>query len=120
MTDEGEAGEPRRKSRKSLKKAVAEVAQVQEQSPGDKLEAQSLDAQAVLDRKSSRDLREKYAKHVYLYLIGYSTAAFLLIVAHGFRLFGFNLEMPVLALLVGSTAVSAIGLVGIVVKGLFK
>jgi hypothetical protein len=120
MTEAGGDDETKRKPRKSLKKAVAEVAQVREPSPRDREVAKRLDEEAALDRQSSRGLRETYARYVYRYLIGYTIGAFSLIVAHGFRFGGFGLDTPVLALVVGSTAIAAIGLVGIVVKGLFK
>lgn len=72
-----------------------------------------------LDRKANRRLRWKYAKWVFQYLVGYSIACFILLVLHGFSLW-FTLPESVLDFLVGSTAVSAIGLVAAVVTGLFR
>jgi hypothetical protein len=57
---------------------------------------------------------------VYQYLVCCSLAAFLVLILQGTRYNGFQLDGTVMALIVGSTAVSAIGLVGTVVGGLFK
>jgi hypothetical protein len=73
-----------------------------------------------LDKSANRSLREKYASQVYDYLKFYSGAVFLLILASGFRFQGFTLPDSTLLALVGSTATASIGLVGIVVTGLFK
>lgn len=72
------------------------------------------------DRSSFRGLREKYAGWVYKYLVGYSLACLGILVAHGSKFRGFELPEAVLTALVGSTAVSAIGLVLAVTHGLFK
>ena len=105
---------------KSLRKAVEKVAGIQKEDAIDKKADVRLADEKVEDSKSTRTMREIYAKKVYGYLIGYSLAAYSLILAHGFRLWDFSLESPTLSIIVGSTAVSAIGLVGLVVKGLFK
>ncbi len=71
------------------------------------------------DRRANRVLRGNYAKNVFRYLIFYSVfVAFVLLLA-GFKVCGFRLSEDVLFALVGSTAVSAIGLVATVVAGLF-
>lgn len=75
--------------------------------------------QANQDIEANRELRFRYASWVYRFLIGYSACVFLLLVASGWSLCGFELPDNVLIVLVGSTAVSAIGLVLAVVKGLF-
>lgn len=72
------------------------------------------------DLRVNRRMRHDYAKAVFLYLIAYSVFAGATVVCAGWRLGGFELPTIVLAAIVGSTAVSAIGLVGIVVTGLFK
>lgn len=72
------------------------------------------------NHEANRDLRTRYAKAVYWYLIGYSVCSFALLLASGFKPLGFSLPDAVLSLVVGSTAVAAIGLVGFVVQGLFK
>jgi hypothetical protein len=66
-------------------------------------------------------LRQQYANKVYCYLVCYSLAALILILLSAYKEFTrFNIPDHVLLLIVGSTAVSAIGLVGFVVNGLFK
>jgi hypothetical protein len=72
------------------------------------------------NKKANRRLRWRYAKWVFRYLVWYSVFAGAVIVAHGFKLWGFQLPEIALGALVGSTAVSAIGLVASVVTGLFK
>jgi hypothetical protein len=106
--------------RRSLKKAVQKVEDVKSEDELDKKADARLDGEAVLNSQSTRTLRETFAKRVYWYLVTYTVASFILVVAHGLKAFGFQLDTTVLALIVGSTAVSAIGLVGIVVRGLFK
>ena len=106
--------------RASLKRAIEEVAKVNKPDDLDKKGAQHLDDETVSDRKSTRELRESYSKRVYEYLVWYSIAAFLVIILQGTHYNGFQLDSTVISIIVGSTAVSAIGLVGIVVRGLFK
>lgn len=72
------------------------------------------------NKKANRRLRWRYAKWVFRYLVTYSIFAAIIVVLHGFGIGGFVLPDIVLGALVGSTAVSAIGLVAAVVSGLFK
>ena len=77
------------------------------------------------DRKATRRLRFLYAKAVYKYLCWYSGVAGGLVLLSGLKfpelkLVSFQLSDMVLATIVGTTAVAAIGLVGFVVGGLFK
>lgn len=71
------------------------------------------------DKRENRKLRQRYARWVFWYMCGYSLAMFGLVVASGIECSGFELEPTVLVTLVGGTAISAIGLVVAVVKGLF-
>lgn len=64
-------------------------------------------------------LMEPYANKVFGYLVGYSIVVTIIMLLDGFSLFGFDLANYVLGIIAGSTAVSAIGLVGFVVSGLF-
>lgn len=75
--------------------------------------------QEEADRLSARGMRECYAGRAYWYLAAYSLACLLLLVFDGFHFWGFSLSDSILLALVGSTAVSIIGLVGIVLTGLF-
>lgn len=81
-------------------------------------ENEQLKAKVDLGTEKAK-LLKPYANKVYLYLCIYSTCVFLLLISSGFKLMGFWLETTVLSVLVGSTAISAIGLVHTVVKGLF-
>lgn len=72
------------------------------------------------DKQANRELRKDYAERVYNYLVGYSFGCMALLVLSGFKISGFILPDVVLSVIVGSTAVSAIGLVGFVVNGLFR
>lgn len=70
--------------------------------------------------KADRAMRKTYAGRILLYLELYSVTVGLMVVAAGFRVRGFDLPVEILATLVGSTAVAAIGLVGFIARGLFR
>lgn len=70
--------------------------------------------------KADRRMRKTYAARILRYLEYYSCGVGVIVILHGTRLRGFSLEENVLAALVGSTAVAAIGLVGFIAKGLFR
>ncbi len=72
------------------------------------------------DRKADREMRFKYSRWVYAYLVAYSVFVGGLLILHGFAAIPFALDDVVLTSLVGSTAVSAIGLVLAVTTGLFN
>lgn len=72
------------------------------------------------DKEANRKLRNEYAGKVFDYLLAYTFGAFILILLEGSGIGGFDLPDAALVVVVGSTAVSAIGLVGFVVSGLFK
>ena len=73
----------------------------------------------VKNEKSTRALRETTAKMAFIYLCALSLSVFLLVLFHGFRVFSFQLDTIVLTTLSGGTFISAIGMFGLVVKGLF-
>lgn len=60
-----------------------------------------------------------YARMVFGYLCAYTALSFAALILSGLRFHGFNLDAFVLKIVVGSTAVSAIGLVGLVIRGIF-
>lgn len=72
------------------------------------------------DKRAMRVLKMRYARAVYIYLVWYSIICAAIVTVDGFRFFHFFLPEKVLLTLIGSTGVSAIGLVGFVVNGLFK
>lgn len=65
-------------------------------------------------------LMKRYANKVFRFLVGYCMFVGLCLLLQGFHALGFNLSDTVMAVISGSTAASAIGLVGFVVNGLFK
>lgn len=70
--------------------------------------------------KADRKMRKTYAGRILLYLEIYSIIVGAMVLAAGFGLWGFSLPVEILASLVGSTAVAAIGLVGFIARGLFQ
>lgn len=64
-------------------------------------------------------MMEPYAGKVFNFLIWYCLFVAGVILLSGFKLFGFSISDTVLGIIAGSTAASAIGLVGFVVSGLF-
>lgn len=61
-----------------------------------------------------------YANRAYMFLVIYCAFVGAVLLLQGFSVWGFKLSDTVLAVISGSTAASAIGLVGFVVNGLFK
>lgn len=108
------------KAPKNIKKLTEQVASVTSEDDLDKAGSKALSEENLKNIQSARDLREKYANKLFWYLIAYSLLAYVLLLLHGFRVWGFALEPTVMAIVVGSTAASAITLVGVVAKGLFK
>lgn len=78
---------------------------------------------ARIDAKNPATVRAEmmkpYANAVYWYLVGYTVIVGAVLISHGFGWRDFSLPSSVLVVLVGSTAVAAIGLVRSVVGGLF-
>lgn len=112
--------EPSEGKPKSIKKLSSIVKDVEKKDEIDKRAEKTLQDQAIADSELARQLREKYSERVFWYLVAYSSAAIVILVFQGFGIWSFKLDTAVMALLVGSTAVSAIGLVAVVVRGLFK
>lgn len=65
------------------------------------------------------DLIEPMAKKAFWFMCMYCGAVGVLVTLHGFRTEGFKLPESVLQFLVGSTATTVIGLVGMVLTGIF-
>jgi len=64
-------------------------------------------------------LIEPYASKAYRFMVGYAVGDGGVLVADGSNFRGFKLPDGVLTLLVGSTAVTVVGLVGMVLTGIF-
>lgn len=108
---------------------VAAVEDVETPDPNDLMERfaaerASLDLKLARSRiknvKADRRMRKTYAGRILLYLEAYSVVVAAMVIAAGFKVFGFDLPVEILASLVGSTALAAIGLVGFIARGLFK
>jgi hypothetical protein len=93
-----------------LERAAAERAQL----------ANDLARSRIKNVKADRKMRRTYAGRILLYLEVYSIVVGLMVITAGFRLWGFQLPVEILASLVGSTALAAIGLVGFIARGLFQ
>lgn len=65
------------------------------------------------------ELLEPYSNKVFWFVVIYCLIVGLIIIGDGFRVFQFDLSDTVLGIIAGSTAVSVIGLIGVVVGGLF-
>ncbi|WP_286691491.1 MULTISPECIES: hypothetical protein [unclassified Brevundimonas] len=108
---------------------VAAVEDIDSPDPHDLMERMAVE-KAGLELKLARSriknvaadrrMRKTYAGRILRYLEVYSIVVAVLVVTSGFGLFGFDLPIEVLASLVGSTALAAIGLVGFIARGLFK
>lgn len=64
-------------------------------------------------------LIKPYAWAVLWFVVAYGAVAAILLLLQGFHPLGFHIHDGVMSVIVGSTAVAAIGLVNTVVKGLF-
>ena len=74
----------------------------------------------IKDVEADREMRKTYASRILGYLEAYSLYVGVLVFMTGMTSLHFLISEKVLVVLVGSTAVAAIGLVGFVAKGLFK
>lgn len=85
------------------------------------------DLQAELEKTRKRvrtveildDLIEPFAHKAFWFMCFYCGIVGEMLLFHGFKLFGFSLPDSVLQFLVGSTATTVIGLVGMVLTGIF-
>ncbi|WP_292623850.1 hypothetical protein [Novosphingobium sp. 17-62-19] len=81
-------------------------------------EIEKLNAKATVDDIKAQML-QPYAEKVYGFVAIYCTGVFILLLASGQRNGDFHLSDTVLSIISGSTAVSVIGLIGMVISGLF-
>ena len=80
------------------------------------------DLKAQVEAETSRILNQLIApsaKRDFNFMWAYCGAVFLLLLLHGFSLWEFKLPESSIDFLVGSTAVTVIGLVGMVLTGIF-
>lgn len=118
------------KLRAITQRAKSKAADKTDADPLDRAEAEQYDAEArqididlkkadLVTRAAERGLRETYASKVFRFLCSYSTVVFVILLFQGFGIWEFDLDRYVLLALVGSTAISVVGVVGFVVRGLF-
>ena len=81
---------------------------------------EELEKQEIEDRKSNRELREKYANKMFRYMWIWSGIVLFILLCSGWQLFGFQLDKWVLVTLIGSTTVSVFAIVRAIIEGLFK
>ena len=75
---------------------------------------QSANTRQILD-----SLLEPYADKAYRFMCAYCAGVGAILLLSGFRILWFSLDAHVLGILAGSTAVTVIGLVGMVLTGIF-
>ncbi len=81
---------------------------------------EELENQEIEDRKSNRQLREKYANKMFWYMCIWSVIVLLILVCSGLQCFDFQLDKWVLVTLIGSTTISVFSIVRAIIEGLFK
>jgi hypothetical protein len=82
-------------------------------------ELKALKAERTFEQAQA-SLMGPYANKVFIFVCVYCGVIAVFLLLNGFKPWGFNLSDAVLGIIAGSTAVSAIGLVGFVVSGLFR
>ena len=86
---------------------------------------EELDRQTIEDRKSNRELREKYAEKMFHYMYIWSFFIILAVIFSGLDFCGlwkvsFQLDKWILIALIGSATVSIFAIIRAVIKGIFK
>ena len=79
--------------------------------------------QDIEDRKSNRELKEKYAEKMFQYMCIWSVFIVIVIILSGLGglwKFSFQLDKWVLITLIGSTTVSIFAIVRAIIEGIFK
>jgi hypothetical protein len=80
---------------------------------------QELTKQKIEDLKSNRDLRETYAKLCVGFMCVWSLIVWILVIASGFESLCIHYSDTVLVSIIGGSTVNVIGLVLVIMKGLF-
>ncbi len=94
--------------------ALTDVSAEQEQLDRDQLQAK------IDDMRALTALKLKFGQQILAYLWAFSAFCALVLLLQGFSVGRFGLPVQVLVTLVGGTAASALGLVSVVLGGLFR
>jgi len=94
------------------------VARLQVENADLRARVEKAEGQLTTEQVRAR-MMEPWADKVFVFVSIYCGALLVLVLLAGFKVCDFNLSDTVLAVLAGSTAVSVIGLIGIVASGLF-
>lgn len=115
------------KEEKSLSKNEAKQEKVQfDKDKAESEREQQRVNNETKDKKATRSLRAEFAKKAFWYLVGYSIFTAFILILQGLHVtilaqyYSFHLDETLLKILVGSTGVSIIGLVGMILQELFK
>lgn len=104
----------------STREYAEKLAEVSERAERLNEQTERLEEQVKAETtRTLNDLIKPSATKAFRFMWAYCSAVFLLLLLHGFKAFGFSLPDDVLAFLVGSTATTVLGLVGMVLTGIF-
>lgn len=95
------------------------IGTLQDQLAETQAELESERASRLIERTKA-ELMKPLLVRVYNLVAAYCAFILILAALQGFSIFGFELEEMILAILSGSTAVSVIGLIGMLISGVFS
>lgn len=101
-----------------LARAYEELGYFQDQLLQTQAELDSLKEKRTVDQVRA-DLIKPYTNKVFWFVVWYCIVVGMIIVADGIQALEFDLQESTIGIIAGSTAVSVIGLIGMVISGLF-
>ena len=101
-----------------LARAYEELGYLQDQLLQTQAELDSLREQRTVDQVRA-DLIKPYTNKVFWFVVWYCIVVGIIIVVDGTQDINFDLKESTIGIIAGSTAVSVIGLIGMVISGLF-
>jgi hypothetical protein len=102
----------------ALEQAYREIGYLSDLLAESEAEVDRLTGKATVDDVRAQML-QPFAEKVFAFVALYCVAVFALLIASGQQRGSFHLSDTVLSVIAGSTAVSVIGLIGMVISGLF-
>jgi hypothetical protein len=102
----------------SLEAAYEEIGYLSDELAQTRAELQSLREKKTVDQVRA-ELIKPYTNKVFWFVVFYCVAVGCLLVADGIETNNFSLKESTIGIIAGSTAVSVIGLIGMVITGLF-